>query len=157
MTQVLSVQERVIQQRVVERRLTEKRLLELLSTGVSRTEACRRSGMSRGSFYYWMQRSPAFRAAVLEARMGSTRAFDRGGVQSCGECGRVLSATALFCVRCGSPQSARARRRDLRPVGPGVQPAGRVASVTVPEWAGILLIALTLSAFFTFLFLLPGP
>jgi hypothetical protein len=143
-------------ERVVERRLTEKRLLELLSMGMSRSEACRLSGMSRGSFYYWMRRSPAFRASVLEARIGATHTFDHGGVQSCGDCGLVLSATAMFCRRCGSPQYVRPRRRrNLRPVGPGLR-HDRTASVSLPEWAGILILAVVISLFFTFLFLLPG-
>jgi hypothetical protein len=40
-------------------------------------------------------------------------------------------------------------------MGPGLRQE-RLASISIPEWAGILILAITISLFFTSLFLLPA-
>jgi len=133
----------------------QRRVVELLSTGLTRTEACRRAGMSRGTFYYWLHRSPAFRAAVLEAAMRSGPATGRSGAQWCRSCGLVLSAQATFCRRCGAFQNEPLAHLTTRNESLGL-PADTPASVVLPEWAAILLLTVSLSALLTFLFVLPG-
>ena len=131
----------------------QRRLIELLATGLTRTEACRRVGMSRGTFYYWLHRSPAFRAAVFEAAERAGPPSGRSGVQLCRSCGQILSAQAAFFRRCGAFQS------ELYPQpveDSSAQEEASSAFIFVPEWAGILLLTVSISALLTYLFVLPG-